>query len=651
MAKLKLKPAPLSRRQSLWLLAAVTAALAPLPAHLPAPLGIVAALLLLWRGASATRLVPLPPRWLPTLLALAGAAGISVHYHTLFGRDPGVALLVLLSALKFVEMRGLRDARAMVLLCFFLILCQCFYSQSIASAALMLVALALAATALVLLTHQRQSGAAAAKTAALMLTQAAPFMLLLFVLFPRISGPLWGLPSDAHAGLTGLSDTMTPGSISHLLRSDAIAFRAKFAGPPPAQIRLYWRGPVLDRFDGRSWRASPASAGTRLPYRTEGEAIDYQVTLEPDNKPWLFALEMPGNIPADARISADYQLLSRTPVRARLRYALRSYPGVRAGLDESQARLSQDLQLPPDIDPRARALAERWRSELGSDADAQALIRRMLDYYRRNAFAYTLNPPLSGRDAVDDFLFETRRGYCEHFASSFVFMMRAAGLPARVVTGYQGGEVNPVDGTLIVRQSDAHAWAEVWLAGRGWVRVDPTAVVAPTRSEANLAAALAAGDALPFLARSAWLQQLRFRWEALDNAWNQRVLDYNPQRQRDFLASLGMSSPDWRHMATALGLLGGLLLTALTLWALAGGRDRDPLTAAWERLSEKLAVRGLARRPWEGPRDYSARVAATLPKIAGEIRIIADIYETLRYGAAPAPLLPELQRRIRRLRP
>ena len=640
--------APLSRRQSLWLLAAAIAALAPLPAHLPVALGVVSALLLLWRGAALARLVPAPPRRLPGLLALAGAAGIGLHYHTLFGRDPGVALLVLLFALKLMEIRGLRDARVAVLLSFFLILCQCFYSQSIAGAALMLAALLLAATALVLFEQPRQPGAAAAKTAALMLAQATPFMLLLFVLFPRISGPLWGLPSDAHAGLTGLSDTMAPGSIGRLIRSDAIAFRAGFSGPPPAQDLLYWRGPVLDRYDGRSWRAAPAPAGTRLPYPTAGRAIDYQVTLEPDDKPWLFALDLPGIIPPDARISADYQLLNRTPVRARLRYSMRSYPYARAGIDIAQARLAQDLQLPADIDPRARALARRWRAQLGDNTPA--LIGKMLDYYRRQSFSYTLNPPLSGRNAVDDFLFESRRGFCEHFASSFVFMMRAAGLPARVVTGYQGGEINPIDGTLIVRQSDAHAWAEVWLAGRGWLRVDPTAAIEPTRDADNLAAALATGDAA-FLGRSAWLARLRFRWEALDNAWNQWVLDYNPARQRDLLAGLGMASPDWQHMASTLALLGGVLLTAFTLWALAARPARDPVTAAWERLSEKLAVRGLARRPWEGPRDYADRVAATLPNSAGEIRIIAEIYESLRYGAVPAPRLPELKRRIRNLRP
>ncbi|OIQ90494.1 protein-glutamine gamma-glutamyltransferase [mine drainage metagenome] len=641
--------APLGDRQSLWLLAAAAAALAPLPAQLPAPLGIVAVLLILWRGASLVRLAPMPPRWLPTLLGLAGAAGITVHYHTLFGRDPGVAFLVLLFALKLMEMRGRRDARAVVLLCCFLILCQCFYSQGIAGAALMFAALALAATALLLLEYPRQSNASAATSVALMLAQATPFMLLLFVLFPRIPGPLWGLPNDAHAGLTGLSDTMTPGSIGQLIRSDAIAFRAEFSGSPPAQATLYWRGPVLDRYDGRSWRAAPAAAGTTLPYQTAGEAIDYKVTLEPDGQPWLFALELPGTVPPGASISADYQLRSHAPVRTRLRYTLRSYPGIRAGLQESQAQLAQDRQLPLGADPRARELAARWRAQLGGDA--LALIRRMLDYYRRHAFAYTLNPPLSGSNTVDDFLFETRRGFCEHFAASFVFMMRAAGLPARVVTGYQGGEINPVDGTLIVRQSDAHAWAEVWLAGRGWLRIDPTAVVAPRRSADDRAAALAADQVSSFLTRSAWLARWRFRWEALDNAWNQWVLDYNSRRQRDFLGSLGMNSPDWQQMAAALAGLGGLLLTALTLWALTGWHHRDPLQRAWERLSEKLAALGLARYRWEGPRDYCDRVVAALPNKAEEMRIIAEIYESLRYGAAPAPLLPELARRIRRFEP
>ena len=647
----KTKP-PLSHRQSLWLFAAALAAFLPLPPHLPQWLATTTALVLFWRGALLWRRAPLPPRWLLLPLAAAGMASIALYYHSLLGRSPGIALLVLLFAMKTLETRTARDGFALALLAYFLVLTQFFFTQSIANAAVMLAAVTLITAALLIMNHQRQQGAQALRLAVSLLVQATPLMLLLFVLFPRVAGPLWGLPNDAYGGLTGLSDTMTPGSISRLGRSDAIVFRAEFRDPPPAQPLLYWRGPVLSNFDGRSWRAAPAAMRNAPPRAVADDASDYTVTLEPDNKRWLFALELPGLIPPGATMTTDDQLLARNPVRSRLRYDMRSYPGSSTGVDESPAVLRQALQLPPDSNPRARTLALAWRAEFGRDNSA--LIRHMLDYYRRHAFTYTLNPPLLGANSVDEFLFQSRRGFCEHFAASFVFMMRAAGIPSRVVTGYQGGEMNPYDHTLIVRQYDAHAWAEVWLRGRGWVRVDPSAAVAPTRIDTSLAAALPEGEPLPFLARAEfmWLQQLRFRWDALANTWNQWVLGYDQARQQAFLARLGMQDPDWRHMTAALTALCGVLLAAFTIWAVRSRHRLDPPLAAWNRLSRKLARRGLARRPWEGPSDYADRVNAKLPRLAAEIRLIARIYEELRYGGAVSRRrLQELKWRIRRLAP
>ena len=645
----------LSDRQSLWLYAAALAAFLPLPQHLPLWLSTTTALVLLWRGLLLWRRSPLPPRWLLMLLVVACTLGIAFYYRTLLGRSPGIALLVVLFAMKTLETRTTRDGLTVVLLAYFLVMTQFFFSQNITNAVIMLAAVTLITASLLILNHQRQGGPGALRLAALMLAQATPLMLLLFVLFPRVNGPLWGLPSDAYGGLTGLSDTMTPGSISQLGLSDAIVFRARFHDRQPAQTALYWRGPVLSRFDGRSWSADRTFTINTLPYavrETAGAASDYTVTLEADNKPWLFALELPGMIPPEAVMTGEYQLLARAPVRSRLRYDMRSYLGTSAGIAESPATLRQALQLPPGSNPRARALAQAWRADLGVD-DA-ALIRRMLDYYRRQFFSYTLTPPLLGTDSVDEFLFDSRRGFCEHFAASFVFMMRAAGVPARVVTGYQGGEINPVDATLIVRQYDAHAWSEVWLPGRGWLRIDPTAAIAPSRIEASLAAALPQGEPLPFLARPEflWLHELRYRWDALANIWNQSVLGYNLQRQREFLANLGMRSPDWQHLTAVMTALSGLLLGGFTIWALGARRRLDPALAAWNRLSRKLGRRGLARLPWEGPRDYADRIEKKLPRKAREIRLIAGIYEELRYGKTVSrQRLQELKMRIRRFAP
>jgi len=662
MRKSKPVTSPLVARQSLWLFGSALLVFAPLVPHLPDWLIALTTLTLLWRGILLWRHAPLPSHWLLAFAGIAGAAGIALHFHNLFGRDPGVALLVLLFSLKLLEMHNLRDGFAVVLLGYFLSLTQFFYAQSILNAGLTMLGVTFTTAALVVLNHSRQPPLRSVRLAGLMLLQAIPFMLLLFVLFPRVQGPLWGLPIDAYGGLTGLSDSMTPGSISQLSQSEAIAFRVKFAGAyenkAPRQATLYWRGPVLSQFDGRSWRIGRVFVSNRLPYQPAGEAIDYVVTLEPHFKPWLFALEFPVAIPAEGLMASDYQLLAKTPVRTRLRYEMRSYTGIVIGIDESPALLRDALQLPPLSNPRARVLAASWREQFGADDDA--IVRSMIDFYRHQLFFYTLSPPLLGEHSVDEFLFDSRRGFCEHFSAGFVFMMRAAGIPARVVTGYQGGEVNPVDGTLIVRQSDAHAWSEVWLKGRGWIRVDPTAVIAPSRIETNLAFALPAGEARPLVALPGfvWLLQMRYRWDALANVWNQWVIGYNPQRQRDFLARLGMRSPDWQQMTVVLTLISGVLLLGFTAWALYQRQRLVPALALWNRFSKSLAPRGLARSPWEGPFAYAARIAATLrgenPELGVEAARIAEIYARLRY-AKPDPvltwqLLQEMKLRVSRIR-
>ncbi|MBA3902575.1 MAG: DUF3488 domain-containing protein [Rhodocyclaceae bacterium] len=629
-ARKKDEGAPLTRSHELWLIACAALTLAPHAVHAPLWLSLATGGMLAWRGLIWWRRRQLPPRWLLALLVLAGSVAVLATYRHFFGKDPGVALLILFLALKLMESRGVRDALAALFLCYFLLLTHFLYTQSIEVAGVTIAALVVITATLAGLAHAGRPASANLRLSSLMLVQALPFMLVLFLLFPRVQGPLWGLPMDAYSGLTGLSDTMSPGSISELSLSGAIAFRVKFEGKPPPHNMLYWRGPVLRHFDGRNWRPGRQTVSTELPYAAKGPDIAYAVTLEPHNKAWLFALEMPALLPPDAVISSDYQLLSRTLVRARLRYELRSHPGLVPGTEESTETLKASLQLPAGINPRARALAAEWRRQLGDD---EAVIRQMLGHFRREFFVYTLTPPPLGKNGIDEFLFETRRGFCEHYAAAFVFMMRAAGIPARVVTGYQGGEQNPVDGYFIVRQSDAHAWAEVWLANKGWVRIDPTAAIAPSRIEAGLAAAVPEGEPVPFLVRSdlSWLRELRFRWEAMNNSWNQWVLGYNPQRQRELLSRLGMREPDWQSMTAALAVLSGLLMLALTAWALRRRIRLDPALRAWNRLSCKMAGIGLARYAWEGPADYARRVAEARPELAMEMERVAALYISLRY--------------------
>jgi transglutaminase-like putative cysteine protease/uncharacterized membrane protein len=642
---------PLTPAQTWWLLATGMAAFLPLTLQVPAWLSAVAGAAFLWRAALAWFHQPLPTRWVLSLIALAGAAGVFLQYRTLFGQQAGVALLVIFMALKQLEARAPRDGLAIVLLAYFLTLTRFLEDQSIQTAATMLGTLVIATAALASLSDPLGKPRELLRLSGLMLVQALPFMLILFVLFPRVSGPLWGLPADAYSSLTGLSDDMSPGAISHLVQSDAIAFRAKFDGPPPPRHELYWRGPVLPHLDGRTWRPGNRAAAKDLPYRhsADSPSYAYTVTLEPHNKAWLFALEFADALPPDATVTADAQMLAKKPVRERIRYSLRSHTAV-AHSPASTATLAEALQLPAGLNPRTLALGAQWRSE---EPDALRRLDRAVAFMRDQRLLYTLRPPLMSQHVADEFLFDYQRGFCEHFSAAFVVLMRSAGVPARVVTGYQGGERNPVDDTWVIRQSDAHAWAEVWLAERGWVRIDPTAASAPARIEQDLASAVPAGDPLPFLAGPGFdfLRELRYRWWAANNTWNQWILGYNPQRQQDLLARLGMDSPDWRKMTAALAVLCGAVLLVLIgamLWSLP---RRDPVERQWARLSRRLTRRGLARQGWEGPQDYGRRLAVAFPAKTEEISRIVSLYAGLRYGTLSPELLTELRRRVAAFKP
>ena len=637
---------PLQPAQTWWLLAAGIAAFAPLVQQVPLWLSGLTGLTFGWRALLAWQRRPLPSCWILILVSLVGAVGVLAEYRTLFGQRAGVALLVLFLALKQLEARAPRDGLAIVLLAYFLTLAQFFENQSILVALTMIVTIVSSTAALASLADAQARPASLVRLAGTLLAQALPFMLILFILFPRISGPLWGLPTDAYSSMTGLSDNMSPGAINNLIQSDAIAFRVKFDGPVPQKKEMYWRGPVLSRLEGRTWRPGTISIGEGVFYRPTEQSplFIYDVTLEPHNKPWLFGLEFPTILPPEAIGTSDFQLLARKPVRERQRYSIRSRTEVEF-FPDNQRTLVEALQVPDDVNHRTVELGARWAADGGTDNQR---LQRAIEFMRNQKLIYTLRPPLMSQHVADEFLFDHKRGFCEHFSASFVVLMRAAGVPARVVTGYQGGERNPVDDTWVIRQSDAHAWAEVWLSRRGWVRVDPTAISVPNRIEQNLAAAIPEGEPLPFLAGAGldWLRDVRYRWWAVSNAWNQWVLGYNPERQRDFLQKLGMLAPDWRSMTAALTILCGITLLALSAWMLWRRPRLDPVEREWRKLSRRLAKNGLARHPWEGPRDYAQRIGAAQPVKAAEIDRIATLYGGLRYGSLPPHFLDELRRRI-----
>ncbi|MRX11712.1 DUF3488 domain-containing protein [Pseudoduganella sp. FT25W] len=635
------------KADTLLLLAAALMVLAPHFSHLPPWIGVLAGATLLWRAALTWLGKRLPPVWLLLPIALAAMAGVYRSYHTLLGRDAGVAMLVLLLAFKLLEMHAKRDLFVVTFLGFFVLLTSFFYSQSIPAA--LWVALTLA----MLLTAQQSfqyTGAVPPlarrlRTTARLTALAAPLALLLFVGFPRIQGPLWGLPGDAAGGKTGLSDSMAPGTLSSLAQSDEVAFRVRFFGAVPAQPQLYWRSIVLGDYDGRTWTRVPRKRGLQrldVAVSARGAPLRYETTMEASNTRWLALLELAGptlQVPGyRLRDSDEMEQFTTDPISHRVRFEASAYLDFTLQAGERPQRMTHWLELPAGVNPRTLALAQQLRAAASGADTPQQLSNAVLQRFRRDGYRYTLEPPLTGANAVDDFLFTTKAGFCEHYAGAYVVLMRAMGVPARVVTGYQGGERNPVDGYLTVRQSDAHAWAEFWTQAGGWRRVDPTAAVAPERVERNLARALprpAAFGLAPLLDLQndpdSWLAQLRFAYAALNNSWNQWVLDYNPERQRSFLEELGAAVGNWR---TALGAA----LAAGLLWLLRwqrGRRPADALAALYAAFGRQQARHGYARAAAEGPRDYAARLR-TMPASAEKhaaMEQFLHLYGQLMYGA------------------
>ena len=632
----------------LLLIGGIMLAAAPHLQRLPLWISALTAIALLWRAWATLKGEALPRRWLLLPFTLLTILGVYLSYRTLFGREAGVALLVVLLGLKMLEAQKSRDVASAVLMSYFLALTSFFYSQSTLTALLMGVTIFALTAALVGAAARQRPIPEQLRTAGLLLLQGIPLMVILFFLFPRVQGPLWGMPADAFSGKTGLTETMTPGMISSLSQSEDIVMRVKFVDDGPPRRDLYWRGPVLRQFDGRTWTAGPDYApDQQYVLEVSGTPLTYEVTLEPHHRQWLFMLDLPVAIPEDAVATVDYRVLARAPVHQRKRFVGRSALNYSARGGASAKDLSLALELPPDFNPRTRALGESFARKKLADREILALA---IQHFQRGQYVYTLQPPLAGEHGVDEFLFDTRRGFCEHFSSAFAVLLRAAGVPTRIVTGYQGGEINPVDQYLTVRQSDAHAWVEVWLKDIGWTRVDPTAAAVPSRAEAGLAAAISADETLPLLMQPdmAWLRALRMNVEAWNNYWNQWVIGYNVDRQRDLLHRLGMPAPSWQNIAMTLFWALGLIVLILWLWLLRRVAHADPAQVLWQHFCAKLK-RSVRRRSHEGPLDYSRRAARLLPQKADEIEEIAGLYMTIRYGReTEAEKLAQLRLLVRR---
>lgn len=578
-----------------------------------------------------------PGRTLRLGIATAAIVILFLQLRTFNGLSAGTALLSLMAGLKILETQSRRDLHAVALIIYFLCLAALLRSESFWLFLYLSGVASLTAAALLRLASSRHGWEHSMRYAGRIAAQAMPIALVLWLFFPRFDAPLWHLPPERGNARSGLSDSMSPGDIVDLALSDEIAFRVSFEGSPPPPNERYWRGPVLHDTDGRTWRNVGAGSGGAGTLRVTGTAYLYTLSLEPHAYNWLFALDWPDdwNVP-DARLTSDYTLEQSGPVVRPIDVRVRSHTHVLAEEPLSEATRRRDTHLPAHENPRTLALSADLRR---SHPDDLGYVGAVLELFRREAFFYTLAPPPLGENAVDDFLFETRRGFCGHYAAAFATLMRAAGIPARVVTGYQGGTYNPYARYWIVRQSNAHAWVEIWVAGRGWTRVDPTSAVAASRVDRGLEDAVAGGRlAVGWRAHLPWLEDWRLRLDALGQLWRQRILRFDQLAQFSLLEGLGIGEPDAQKvvlvMAAALALAFGVLMWQLRREQRA--QPKDPAVIAYGRLCKKLAAAGVPRAAHEGAEDYADRVARLRPDLAAAVQALCGRYSHLRY-AAPAP--------------
>ncbi len=649
----KASPA-IPRVSLLWLLVAQALVILPHLGHLPVWIAGLWLVCATWRIQVFRMRTTYPGALTKGFMLLAAAVGVYASRGSLIGLDAGVALLVSTFLLKLVELKTRRDALVLVFLGFFVVLTSYLFDDSLPAALYSLLPVIALLAALIGLQHSGlgEKPWPTLRLAASLLLQAVPLMLVLFVLFPRL-GPLWSVPMAGEGGGRGLAESMTPGDIAELSQSSELAFRASFDGPLPPRSELYWRALTFEHFDGRRWSQLPEPPRAEPAWRAEGPSLSYSIVMQASGQPWLFALDTARTELEQTHLMGDFRLQRRRPVEQNLLYRVTSWP---QALREPQAspRLGVALQLPEDGNPRAR----RWAAQLRQrHAQPQALVDALLAHFARERFFYTLKPPLAGADTVDHFLFDSRRGFCAHYAGAMTFVLRAAGIPARVVAGYQGGEYNPDGNYVMVRQFDAHAWVEYWLPGRGWVSVDPTFQVAPERIEQGLEQALPAEDAFragtalsPLRYRHVeWLNSLRLSWDSLNYAWQRQVLGYQGEAQlallRDWFGQVDGRRLGLLLVASAALLLGALALLLLKPWQ----REHDPLLRLYQRFERLLARHGLRRQAGEGPLAFAERAARALPAQAEEIHAFARRFAQQRYAdASPDP--GALRRALRRLR-
>ncbi len=637
-----------SQKAIFWVIASLSFAMAPQLARMPAPVVIITLLPLLWRvGAEIRGWKPLPAliRHGATALALLT---LYLSQGGMAGRRAAVSLLTVMLALKLIECYRIRDARLIVSFSLFLCATQFMFTQGI-----MMPFYGAATIIIVLVTltqlHRNEAFTAFDETPSVsaslfselgfsfrLLVLAIPVGLSFFLFFPRWITPLWGIPEATLDAKSGLSDSMSPGSIQNLFMDDSPAFRITFEGSVPQAAELYWRGPVFWNFNGETWRGS--IYGNHLGVQSQpdknGAKWNYTVQLEPNEQHWLFSLDYPATTPAQSRITIDYQILRGQPVTQLLQYSIISDPDFVDSPSLSVNLKSSALKLPDGFNPRTRKLIDQWKRE---GLHGQAMVRRVLSHFNQEAFHYSLQSPLLGKHSVDEFLFDTRTGYCEHYASAFTVMMRMAGLPSRVVTGYQGGWYNFIGEYLLVRQSDAHAWSEVWFPDDGWTRVDPTAAVSPLRiARGSLGALSSPRHIFDFT----WLRNFRNGIDIVQQRWNDWVVKFDANSQMQMFSTFGLERLTPSMLVIILFVVIALFSLLLLPFILrVKGPDRkDPLRVVWLKFLKRLKKAGFEASPSTGPIELAHAAALQLPRDSRSINQVADLYSRSRYSRSPPPL-------------
>lgn len=652
------------RNALVWIICTQFGLLVPHLGRLPAWVLLVYVAAAVWRMMVYQGRWSFPSAWVKSALTVSCCIGVAASYRTLIGLEPTVALLLIAYALKLVELADRRDAYILIFIAYFTCVTEFLFTQELLVTLYMIFAVLLNTTSLVAMHQPGQDrfNPGSLRTASAMILQAFPLMLVLFFVFPRI-GPLWNVPLKSNAARTGMSDFMKPGDVASLSLSDEVAFRAEFEVLVPPRRQLYWRGLVLSKLEDGAWRSLgwrdvPGNERRLLRPRLSGDFVDYSIIMEPTQQNWLYAIAFATTPDRGILPLNDFRLVSPVEIQDQKQYQVRSWLNVPLESQLSDWRRAVETELPPEGNPRTRQLAREMFADAGENPLRYS--ESVLAMFREQAFYYTLKPPLLEGDRMDQFLFETGRGFCEHYASAFTWMMRSVGVPARVVAGYQGGEINPLNGTVIVHQFDAHAWTEIWLDGRGWVRVDPTAAIAPDRIEYGLEQALAEEGSFlsdtplsPLRYRDIDLVNLiRLQLDAINYDWQVFVLGFNREEQYDLL-NRWLGDISRAQLATGIIAFWVILLmpVALTMLWQSRGPRMDAATRAYLEFCDRLRRAGLERMGHEPPSRFARRIVEERPALDPQVTAITAGYESLAYAGEQDPgALAELRRRVRSFR-